>query len=124
DAAVGAILLEPIARNTSAAAALAAAWLLHSGTDEVMLLMPSDHIIGDREAFMGAIEAGLPHAEQGGIVTFGARPTEPNTQYGYIEAQSGGATGDAPSPIARFVEKPTAEKAAEYVASGRFFWNS
>src|SRR3954451_14399745 len=78
---VGAILLEPMARNTAAAAALAAAWLVHQGKDELMLLMPSDHLIGDREAFVRAIEVGVPKAEDGAIVTFGAQPTEPNTQY-------------------------------------------
>lgn len=124
DTPLGAILLEPTARNTSAAAALAAAWLLHQGQDELMLLMPSDHLIGDRKAFVRAIEAGIPHAETGAIVTFGAHPTEPNIQYGYIEAQSDGGKVDGPSPIVRFVEKPTADKAVEYVESGRFFWNS
>jgi mannose-1-phosphate guanylyltransferase/mannose-6-phosphate isomerase len=124
DAPVGAILLEPTARNTSAAAALAAAWLVRNGADEVMLLMPSDHIIGDRDAFLRAIEAGIPKAEDGAIVTFGAHPTEPNTQYGYIEAQSDGGVVEGASPIARFVEKPTTDKAVEYVTSGRFFWNS
>jgi mannose-1-phosphate guanylyltransferase/mannose-6-phosphate isomerase len=119
---VDAILLEPVGRNTSAAATLAAAWLRSTGRDELILLMPSDHVIGDRDSFVDAIRIGAPHAERGAIVTFGARPTGPNTQYGYIEAEAV-ASGEA-VPIVRFVEKPTPEKAAEYVASGRFFWNS
>ena len=124
-AAVEAILLEPAARNTAAAAALAAAWLRLHGSDELMLLMPSDHVIGDRDAFFAAIDTGAPQAERGAIVTFGARPTEPNTQYGYIEAEgTGEGPADAALPIARFVEKPDADKAAEYLASGRFFWNA
>ena len=123
-AAVEAILLEPSARSTAPAAALAAAWLQSQGSDELMLLMPSDHVIGDRQAFLAAIETGAPHAERGAIVTFGARPTEPNTQYGYIEAGDGQASGDGAFPIARFVEKPDAGKAADYLASGRFFWNA
>jgi len=117
------ILLEPAGRNTAPAAALAASWLSSSGRDEIMLLMPSDHVIGDRDAFIKAVETGLPEAERGAIVTFGAQPTEPNTQYGYIEARTDQSSGGV-FPIARFVEKPNAETAAEYLASGRFFWNS
>jgi mannose-1-phosphate guanylyltransferase/mannose-6-phosphate isomerase len=123
-APVEAILLEPIARNTSAAVTLAAAWLQASGRDELMLIMPSDHVIGDAAAFLDAVRTGVTHAENGAIVTFGAKPTDPNTQFGYIEADSARSFGDGASPIARFVEKPGADKAAEYVESGRFFWNS
>ena len=123
-APVEAILLEPAARNTSAAAALAAAWLQSRGSDELMLLMPSDHVIADADAFVAAVETGIPHAEEGAIVTFGAKPTEPNTQFGYIEADAGRPFPDGASPIARFVEKPDAQTAAEYVESGRYFWNS
>ncbi|MFL6720903.1 MAG: mannose-1-phosphate guanylyltransferase/mannose-6-phosphate isomerase [Sphingomonas sp.] len=123
-APVEAILLEPAARNTAAAAALAASWLQSRSGDEVMLLMPSDHVIGNVSAFHQAVATGLPHAERGAIVTFGARPRGPNTQYGYIQADAGAASDDGAYPIARFVEKPSADKAAEYVDSGRFFWNS
>jgi len=117
-----AILLEPEGRNTAAAATLAAAWLMPAGADELMLLMPSDHVIGDRGAFLAAIEKGIPHAEQGAIVTFGAEATEPSTQYGYIEADQKLRNGAF--RIARFHEKPNAEKAAEYLATDRFYWNA
>ena len=123
-AAIDAILLEPVGRNTAAAATLAAAWLSAHGRDELMLLMPADHVIGDSEAFLQAVEIGRPHADKGAIITFGARATEPNTQYGYIEAQDRQVSADGAFPIARFVEKPDAAKAAEYLASGRFFWNA
>ena len=123
-APVAAILLEPVARNTSAAAALAAAWLQAQGRDELMLVMPSDHVIADADAFMAAVKVGIPHAEQGAIVTFGAQPTEANIQFGYIEADTARSFPDGASPIARFVEKPDLATAAEYVRSGRFFWNS
>jgi mannose-1-phosphate guanylyltransferase/mannose-6-phosphate isomerase len=123
-APVEAILLEPEGRNTSAAAGLAAAWLRSTGRDELMLLMPSDHVIGDRDAFIRAVETGASHAEDGAIVTFGAQPTGPNTQYGYIEGDPRAESADGAFPIARFIEKPDAATAAEYVASGRFFWNS
>src|SRR2546430_5599845 len=89
DAPVEAILLEPIARNTSAAAALAAVWLQQTGDgDEILLLMPSDHVIGDREAFMRGIDIGIPPAEAGAIVTFGAQPAGPNTPFRHIRANA------------------------------------
>lgn len=119
-----AILLEPAGRNTAAAAALAAAWLARQGRDELLLLMPADHVIGDVSSYLEAIAIARPHANQGAIVTFGATPTEANTQYGYIEADTSGAVGQRIFPIAQFVEKPDAETASDYYASGRFFWNS
>lgn len=118
-----AILLEPMGRNTAPAAALAAAWIEAGGHDDLILLMPSDHVIGDPAAFVRAIEVGARHAQEGAIVTFGAQPTEPNTQYGYIEADAATQTADGAYRIARFHEKPSAERAAEYLATGRFFWN-
>jgi mannose-1-phosphate guanylyltransferase/mannose-6-phosphate isomerase len=124
-AEVEAILLEPFGRNTAAAAALAAIWLQHRGDgDDILLLVPSDHVIGNRDAFMKAIDIGIPHAEAGAIVTFGAQPSGPNTQYGYIEADTVQPSPDGAFPIARFHEKPDAAKAAEYVETGRFFWNA
>ena len=123
-AALEAILLEPEGRNTAAAAALAASWVRAQGRDELLLLMPSDHVIGDQATFVRAIETGAKHANGGAIVTFGATPTEPNTQYGYIEADDRHASPDGAFPIARFVEKPDADTAAEYLRTGRFFWNA
>jgi len=120
-----AILLEPVGRNTSAAAALAGAWLAAQGHEnDLMLLVPSDHVIDDRDSFMDAIAIGRAHADDGAIVTFGATPTEANTQYGYIEADTANLGDQRIFPIARFVEKPDAEAANDYFASGRFFWNS
>ena len=117
-----AILLEPSQRNTSAAAALAAAWLRGTGRDELLLIMPSDHVIGDLPAFLKAIGAGARHARDGAIVTFGIAPSGPNPQYGYIETDADASSGAL--RIKRFVEKPSAERASEYLASGRHFWNS
>jgi mannose-1-phosphate guanylyltransferase/mannose-6-phosphate isomerase len=124
NADVEAILLEPEGRNTAPAATLAAEWLARAGKDDPMLLMPSDHVIADIDSFLAALDTGLDHAKQGAIVTFGAKPTEPNTQYGYIEAAGDAGYGDGAFPIARFVEKPDAATAAKYLASGRFFWNA
>lgn len=123
-AAIEAILLEPVGRNTAAAATLAASWLGKTKVDELLLLMPSDHVIGDRAAFLQAVETAGRHAEQGAIVTFGAQPTGPNTQYGYIEARADQRYSDGAFPIARFHEKPSPKAAAEYIASGSFFWNA
>src|SRR3954467_6056544 len=97
-APVEAILLEPMARNTSAAAAVAAAWLHATGRGELMLVMPSDHVIANVEAFLAAVRTGIPHAEDRAIVTFGAQPTGPNTQYGYIEADTSRSFPDGAAP--------------------------
>jgi mannose-1-phosphate guanylyltransferase/mannose-6-phosphate isomerase len=118
-----AILLEPSGRNTAAAAALAALWSLERGEDELLLLLPSDHVIEDQQAFAAAVEAGTAAAEQGGIVTFGVRPREANTQYGYIEVGEGEAIGEA-RPVRRFAEKPDRATAEEYLQRGGYVWNS
>lgn len=123
DAPIEAVLLEPMPRNTAAAAGIAAAWLKSTNRDEVLLILPSDHVIGERDAFEEAVNVGIPHALEGSIVTFGAHPTDPNTQYGYIEAKSDAKFADGAYRIARFHEKPDAERAAQYVSTGRFFWN-
>jgi mannose-1-phosphate guanylyltransferase/mannose-6-phosphate isomerase len=117
-----AILLEPIGRGTAPALTLAAVHAVTSD-DPVLLAMPSDHVITDPAAFRAAVEKGAALAGQGFVVTFGVPPTAPETGYGYIRA--GKALGDgAASFIEAFVEKPDAAKAAEYVSSGRFLWNS
>lgn len=123
-AAVDAILLEPKGRNTAPAAALAAEWLCAKDEDEILLLMPSDHVIGDNEEFLAAVKKGLPQAENGAIVLFGAPPERPNTQYGYIEIDRENEPADGVFAIRRFTEKPDAATAAGYVESGRYLWNS
>lgn len=120
---VDAILLEPVGRNTAAAALLAALWSLDQGEDDLLLLLPSDHVIEDRAAFEQAIREGMEAANQGGIVTFGVRPTEPNTQYGYIEVDESAGVGGA-RRVRRFAEKPDRETAQGYLQAGGFFWNS
>jgi mannose-1-phosphate guanylyltransferase/mannose-6-phosphate isomerase len=119
-----AILLEPIGRSTAAASAFAAEWLLSSGRDDLMLLMPADHSISDADAFQEAVGAGIPHAEAGMIVTFGIVPDGPNTEYGYIEVEAADPIPGNGYPVARFVEKPSFKLAQSYVRSGRFFWNA
>nr|WP_294171198.1 mannose-1-phosphate guanylyltransferase/mannose-6-phosphate isomerase [uncultured Sphingomonas sp.] len=122
--AAEAILLEPGQRNTAAAAALAAEWSMANGQEgEVLLLMPSDHIIRDRHAFVDAVRRAAPHAGEA-IITFGARPDEPSTQYGYIQVGEP-VDGEARvRRIVRFVEKPERRTAEEYAASGEYLWNA
>lgn len=120
--AVEAILLEPVGRNTASAAALAVEWVLARGDDELLLLMPSDHVIDDQPAFERAIAAATEQAINGGIVTFGAKPMSPSSDYGYIEIGEPFDEGRA-LPIASFVEKPDEARAAEFISSGRYLWN-
>ena len=115
------IILEPLGRNTAPALALAALTALESGNDPVLLVMPADHVISNNTAFQAAVSIGIPHAEAGKLVTFGIKPTHPETGYGYIRA--GAAQNDA-LEIAAFFEKPDAATAERYVASGDYFWNA
>lgn len=113
-----ALILEPAGRNTAPAIALAA---LSAGGDQAMLVMPSDHVIADREAFHAAIRAALPLVEQGWLVTFGITPDAPETGYGYIKVGEEIATGV--HRVARFVEKPKRDVAEAMIASGDHVWN-
>ena len=119
-----AILLEPIARNTGPAIAAAALWLLARDPDALMLVQPSDHVVADTEAFHRAVMQGIAAAQSGRLVTFGVRPTRPDTGYGYIQA-GGVLTGtDGVRIVDRFVEKPNRETAERFLADGNFLWNS
>ena len=115
------ILLEPVGRNTAPAIALAALQAAAEGADPVLLVLAADHLIQDVPAFHASIDAALPLAEAGKLVTFGIVPTQPETGYGYIE--QGAAMGEG-FLVNRFVEKPDQATAREYLASGRYFWNS
>lgn len=110
-------ILEPFGRNTAAAIAAAA---LHTasahGEDAIMLVLAADHLITDQAAFSNAVTVACALARQGKLVTFGIEPDAPETGYGYIEWEG--------NQVLRFVEKPSLEKAQEYLASGKFLWNS
>jgi mannose-1-phosphate guanylyltransferase/mannose-6-phosphate isomerase len=123
DAPAGAIVLEPMGRNTAPAIALAAhaAVKAGGGTDPVLLVLPADHVIQNVQAFHAAVRVALEAAEQGQLVTFGIVPRLPETGYGYI--QRGPAAGAA-YRIAQFVEKPTLERARQFLESGEYYWNS
>ncbi len=112
------LLLEPSARNTAPAIALAA---LAVPANALLLVMPSDHVIADVPAFHAAIERGAPLAEAGWLVTFGIEPTGPETGYGYIEA--GKVLGDGVFAVKRFIEKPDSAHAAEMIEAGGHAWN-
>ena len=112
------IILEPAARNTAPAIALAA---LTAQPNDVLLVMPSDHLIADVVAFRAAIDAALPLAERGWLCTFGIAPDAPETGYGYI------AMGEQAAPgvhrVDRFVEKPDRASAEAMIAQGGYVWN-
>ncbi|MDK3020982.1 mannose-1-phosphate guanylyltransferase/mannose-6-phosphate isomerase, partial [Pseudodonghicola flavimaris] len=128
-----AVLIEPEGRNTAPAVLAAALVLADSDPDGLMLVAPSDHVIPDAAAFRAAVLAAAPRAEAGDLVTFGIRPTRAETGYGYLELAAGADVGadagaevgaEAPQPLARFVEKPDAARAAEMIAAGNFLWNA
>jgi mannose-1-phosphate guanylyltransferase/mannose-6-phosphate isomerase len=115
------LIIEPVGRDTAPAAALAALYATAHGADPILLICPADHVIRDTDAYRDAILAALPHAEAGRLVTFGVVPAAPETGYGYIEK---GLPVEGAYRVARFVEKPNAAIAANYIASGRYLWNS
>jgi mannose-1-phosphate guanylyltransferase/mannose-1-phosphate guanylyltransferase/mannose-6-phosphate isomerase len=117
-------ILEPVGRNTAPAVAVAALHLAATDPEGVMLVLPSDHAIGNVAAFHGAVRVAERAARQGLLVTFGVPPDHAATGYGYIERGAPLPGEDAAFRILRFVEKPDAATAAEYLRSGRFLWNS
>ena len=123
DLKLAAILLEPVARNTAAAVAAAAALIIDLfGKDAIMHVLGSDYEIDANATYYDCVRLARDTALQGKLVTFGITPTEPATGYGYIE--SGKALSTGAHAVKRFVEKPALEKAQEMVASGNFYWNS
>ena len=115
------ILLEPATRNTAPAIALAALALTEEGQDPLMLVMPSDHLLDDDADFCRGVQAAAPLAAEGHIVTFGIKPTGPETGFGYIEQGRAIASG---YEVRRFVEKPDRSTAEHMLAQGSFVWNS
>lgn len=121
----GTLILEPAGRNTAPAIALAALQAVREGGDAVLLVLPSDHALADEAAFAQAVRQALPAAQAGRLVTFGVVPDYPETGYGYIRA---GASLERLAPgvseVEAFVEKPDAQRAAAYLETGRYCWNS
>ena len=118
DGRAATLILEPLARNTAPAIALAA---LAASPGDPLLVMPSDQVIDDVAAFMAAIDAAMPLVDRGWLATFGITPDAPETGYGYI------AMGEDVAPgahrVDRFVEKPDAATAQAMIAQGGYVWN-
>jgi len=115
-------LLEPKGRNTAPAIALAALTVEQQhGRDAVMLVLAADHLIPDTSAFVADALEAARHAQQERLVVFGIQPTAPETGFGYIEV---GTVRAGVQPVTKFVEKPDLATAQEYLATGRYYWNS
>ena len=117
------VILEPVGKNTAPAVAIAAFKLLAQGSDPLLLVLPADHVIANIPRFHEAIAIAKKYAEQDFLVCFGVVPTHPETGYGYIEFSEQLDDGGA-YKISRFVEKPNIDLAKQYVASGKYYWNS
>ena len=120
DAPAPAIVLEPVGRNTAPAIAAAAMQAMSGGADPLLLVLPSDHVVRDAQAFRAAVLAAVPAAVAGALVTFGIVPHAPEAGFGYIQAEP----GDGVRKVSRFVEKPDVETAQAYLDAGGYFWNS
>ena len=120
----GPILIEPQAKNT-AAAVLAASIFAHANDkDAVMLVAPSDHMMPDTDDFHKAIEVGLSHIQKNKMVTFGIKPTHPETGYGYLEISADTVDVHGASNVKKFVEKPYLEDAKKMLQAGHYLWNA
>jgi mannose-1-phosphate guanylyltransferase/mannose-6-phosphate isomerase len=115
-------VVEPEGRNTAPAIALAAFKLQRKRPDALMLVLPSDHYVGDTPLFHATLRKAIPVAEKGSLVTFGVRPRRPETGYGYIK--TGKRVADGVFGVSRFVEKPDLKTARSYLKDGSYFWNS
>ena len=119
----GAIILEPVGRNTAPAIAVAAhEAIAQRGEDAIILVLPADHVIPGKEAFATAVEHAAQAAAKGRCVTFGIVPTRPETGFGYIHAAA--CADGAVRDVTAFVEKPDLERARTFVDGGAHFWNS
>ena len=119
-----AIVMEPFGRNTAPAVALTAMLLLNEGRDELMLVLPADHVIDDQKALQRALALATVAAERGEMVLFGVPATKPETGYGYIKSSNDALLPKGVSRVAQFVEKPDEKRASEFVRAGGYFWNS
>jgi mannose-1-phosphate guanylyltransferase len=116
-------LVEPVGRNTAPCIGLAASRVAATSPDAVLAVLPADHYIGDTPAFVDVVGQAEELARQGWLVTLGVRPSQPETGYGYVRVGEPLGLHDA-STVAAFVEKPDQATAIEYLASGRYLWNS
>jgi len=118
-------LSEPVGRNTAPAIGLAAIHLNQISPSSIMVVMPSDHAISDKERFLNGLELAIRGAREDYLATFGIKPTHPETGYGYIKANESESVGvEGLFKVVRFVEKPDLQTAKTYLANGSYYWNS
>ncbi len=121
------IIIEPVGRNTAPCIGLAALHIRRKTPDDVMVVLPSDHLIADEKKFLHVLGVAAEAAERGDhLVTIGIRPTAPETGYGYIEqgGRRAGIRGEEVLEVRSVREKPGAEQAGKFLEAGGFFWNS
>jgi mannose-1-phosphate guanylyltransferase/mannose-6-phosphate isomerase len=118
----GDILLEPVSRNTAPALAIAALAAQADGRDPVLVVAPADQTISDSKIYAHAIRTAIYEAASGAIVILGVKPDRPETGYGYIQTEAD--SNEAVKYVRRFVEKPNADNAQQYLLEGNYFWNS
>ena len=116
------LLSEPVSKNTAPAVSICVKYILDTACDDLILVLPSDHLIKDNGLFKETVETGVKYANEGSIVTFGVKPSAPQTGYGYIKA--GKDIKKEAYIAAEFKEKPDEKKAKKYFKSGKYFWNS
>jgi len=119
----GNFIVEPVGRDTSACIGFCALHVERRDPEGLILALPADHFVSDPDGYRKTIELGLDSLEGAAGVVFGIRPDRPETGYGYIRAEKPAIAADA-WPVVRFVEKPDASTAAQFLASGSYFWNS
>ncbi len=120
----GPILIEPESKNTAAAILAASIFARSKDEDAVLLVAPSDHVIPETRDFHEAILVGLSHVQSGKMVTFGIKPTHPETGYGYLELAKDTLDATGTSDLVNFVEKPDLKHAEQMLAAGNFLWNA
>ncbi len=116
------VVIEPVARDTAPAVLAAALLLADEDPEALMLVAPSDHVIGDLPAFLDAVAEGVGAVGQGALVTFGVTPDRPETGYGYLELSA--APGSTPVPLVSFREKPDLKTAQGMLDAGTYLWNA
>lgn len=124
--AAQAVMIEPEGRDTAPAVLAAALQVAATDPKALMLVAPSDHVIPDTDMFYACVQAAVPAAQSGQLVTFGISPDRPETGYGYLELDTAPAADAAPAPLAlkAFVEKPDAATATQMLSEGRYLWNA
>ena len=116
---------EPIGKNTAPAIGLAAIYLYHLFPESIMIVMPSDHTIPDKEKFLSDLRIAIQGAREDHLVTFGIKPSRPESGYGYVKVENASKM-DSKSlcKVECFVEKPDLETAKKYLSNGSYYWNS